>query len=140
MPCHPTHGQVGKDTRSVRRQHRWAPFEAPWEEDPGPGFEHFKIGPPQSPPPEKPPDHGGPDTGVTCFNPLCGQDTYRIIESRTPEEILAGLPDEQWRRSQGRGDEKATPLVFMAICPRCQVKAQVTDELIQRIRAKKGQT
>jgi len=141
MPCHPSHGQAGKDHRSVRRQHKWRPFQAPWEDDPGPGFQEFKLEPPVTPPAEKPPETaGGPDTGVTCFNPLCGQDTYRIIKSKTAEEVLAGLPDEQWRRSQGRGDEQSTPLVFMVICPRCQVKAQLTDEIVQRIRSKKGLT
>ena len=138
MPCHPTHGQAGKDTRSVRRQHKWRPFQAPWEDDPGPGFQEYRLEPPVTPPPEKLPEHGGPDTGVDCFE--CGRDTYRVVDSRTPEEILAGLPDEQWRRSQGRGDEQSTPLLLRVICPRCHVTAQVTDELVQRIRRKKGLT
>ena len=139
MPCHPSHGQTGKDHRKVRRQHHWRPFQAPWEEDPGPGFEEYRLDPPVTPPAEKPPDTaGGPDTGVDCFN--CKQDTYRVIESKTPEEILASLPDERWRRQHGRGDVQNTPLVFMVICPRCHVKAQLTDEVVQRIRAKKGLT
>lgn len=132
MPCHPSHGTTGKDTRSVRRQHVWAPFQAPWEEDPGPGFQQFKIEQASAPSPKPPSEATGIDSGVKCFQ--CGQDTLRIVDHRTEEEVLASLPDEQYRRSQGRGDPRSTPEVLMLICPRCKSRYQLRREVVDRKR------
>ena len=126
-----------RDPRKVQRQHKWKQFEAPWEEDPGPGFQEYKIDVASPPAEPGPPDVSGPDTRVTCFR--CKRDTYRVINSRTEEEILANLPGEQWRRSQGRGDPRATPTILLVICPRCKHGCQLRQEVIDRIRHQKGE-
>lgn len=117
--------------RRLQRIHIWRPFQAPWEDNLGPGWEQVKIGLPESPPtPKPPPAHAGVDTGVSCFN--CHLDTLRVIDHRTEAEVLANLPDEQYRRSRGRGDAKAAPLVLMVICPRCKQRYQLREEVIRR--------
>lgn len=116
----------------MRRQHVWAPFQAPWEDDPGPGFEQFKLEQASTPSPKAPSGATGVDTRVNCFQ--CRKDTLRIIDHRTEEEVLANLPDEQWRRSQGRGDRRNTPEVFLCVCPSCGARCQLRDEVIYRKR------
>ena len=120
-----------QDPRKVHKQHHWAPFQAPWEDDPGPGFQEYKIDV-VTPPKEPGPTGSGPDTGVECFR--CHRNTYRVLDSRSAAEVLANLPDERWRRSQGRGDPKAAPAVLLVICPTCKHGAQLRQEVIERVR------
>lgn len=130
MSCHPSHGQTGKDTRSVRKIHHWAPFQAPWEEE-TPGFEQVKVEvvTPTEPPA---PQGGGPDTRVTCFR--CHNDTYRVVDHKTEEEVLAQLPTEKYRRSKGRGDAEAADNILMLVCPKCEDRVQMKQSVIERLR------
>jgi hypothetical protein len=79
---------------------------------------------------------GGTDSGVTCFT--CRAETYRIVDERTPAQVLAELPDEQWRRSQGRGYERAAPRVYLLVCPKCEGRVQMNEEALERVRRAKG--
>jgi len=127
MTCHPSH-------RKSYPIHKWAPFQGPWEED-TPGFEQFKLDV-ASPPEHKGPPNvtGGPDSEITCFR--CRRDTYRVIDHRTEEEILAQLPDEQFRRGKGRGDPTAAENVLLLICPTCQHGMQMRESAVRRARDK----
>lgn len=115
---------------------RWKFGEDPHDDDahPDSGWEYVTLDYPEHPPEDTNPygGKGGPDSGVRCFN--CHGYTYRILDTRTPEEILAGLPDEQWRRSQGRGDDRAAPRVYLLVCPKCENRVQLNEEAIERIK------
>jgi len=74
----------------------------------------------------------GPDSGIRCF--FCAGPNMRVVDERSAEEIIKGLPGYEEMRLKGRIAEVGN--VLMLLCPRCEKTAQVREDVVRRALAR----
>lgn len=118
---------------------RWALGQDPHDPDADESspWDYVRVIADEAPPsPENPlRRRSGPDAGFPCWK--CHGPNYRILESRTEAEILAGgsVDDEVWARQNGRGDPERAPNVYALACPQCDDFIQISERALRTLQA-----
>ena len=137
MSCHPSHK---KESREVARIHRWKHGHDPQDDDAvkGSPWEYVHISGENMSEDQtliNPYSRAhGPESGITCMR--CGDDEMRVIDTKPVEEILKGLPGYVPHMAM-RGLATMPDNVLMLICPKCELRVQIREDVVRRSRMKR---
>lgn len=140
--CHPSHGQTGRDTRSVQRAHRWRFGHDPSDPDATPEsgwkYVHLDVTTPTIPN-QRYMLKGGPESGLPCpceAHPHCHEMTRVAAEMSAkdifnqPEVEVANrdlLTEKDWARL-------VQDIICALICPKCECVVQMKKQFLPRMR------
>lgn len=127
-----------RNQRQIRNV-RWAPGQDPHDDDahPDSGWQYVKLDGAETPDSERDVDQyrdlAGPGAGVQCFR--CHGAEFRIVQERTPAEIIATRPDLEWSLKMNRPiDPWSAPRLLMLFCPACKHMVQMAEQAVATIR------